>query len=223
LKEQGPALLRSRVYGLLRRVFTREVDEALLGWCREQDRLGLWSDLEVDLEEVLEAADSEAVLERLAVDFCKLFITSGSGGSPHESVHVRRPGRNSQKPLLWGDPASEVKDLYREAGFELDEGARQLPDALAVELEFMERLSQQEGAALEEGCSGEVQRLQELQRRMLTEHLAQWVPDYGRNLRSQAGTAFYRAMLDLAAEFVEWDARQLCTQPPRGGGGPSNT
>ena len=218
MMRSDPALLRSRVYGFLRRVFAHEADEALLAWCREQDLLGLWSDLEVDLGEVLEAADSEGVLERLAVDFCRLFITSGGAGSPHESVHVARPGRRKGKPLLWGDAASEMKDFYREAGFELDEEARRLPDALVVELEFMERLSQKEAVASEEGSSGDVQRLHELQRRMLAEHLVQWVPDYGRKLRCQAGTGFYRAMLDLAAEFVEWDARQLCGRPPGGAG-----
>jgi TorA maturation chaperone TorD len=222
VREQDPALPRSRVYGLLRRVFAQEVDAALLAWCREQDRLGLWSDLELDLEEVLEGTDSEAVLERLAVDFCQLFITSGGGGSPHESVHVGRPGRKRGKPQLWGDAASEMKDLYREAGFELNGEARQLADALAVELEFMERLSQKEAVAREEESSGEMQRLQELQRRMLAEHLVRWVPDYGRKLRSQAGTAFYRAMLDLAAEFVEWDARRLCGRPLGGEGAPSD-
>ncbi len=211
LNEPNIALLRSRVYGLLRRVFAQEVDAALLDWCREQDRLGLWSELGLDLGEILEASDGEAMVERLAVDFCQLFLTSGAVGSPHESVRVNTSdpvaGAN---PLLWGDPASAAKRLYRDAGFEIEEGAHRMPDALDVEFEFMERLGQAEAAAREEGCSEEVQRLQELQHRMLSEHLARWVPDYGREQKSRAETAFYRVMLELAADFVEWDTRERC-------------
>jgi TorA maturation chaperone TorD len=209
MKERDPALLRSRVYGLLRRVFSREVDEALLAWCREQDRLGLWSAMDLELDRALEAVDSEAALEELAVDFCRLFISSGGAGSPHESVQVESGRKKGGAALLWGDPASEAKDLYREAGFELDAEAHQLPDALGVEFEFMERLTQEEAVAKKEGRSEEARRLRALQHRMLTEHLRQWVPDYGRELGAAARTDFYRAMLNLAADFVEWDAETV--------------
>lgn len=201
------ALLRSRVYGLLRRVFTHEVDAPFFTWCRDQGRLGLWSELELDLDEILEAGDPEAAVEDLAVDFCRLFITSGAGGSPHESVHGNG-SREGAGSLLWGAPASATKRLYREAGFALEEEAHQLPDALGVELEFMEKLGQREAEAEREGRGAEVRRLRQLQDRMLTEHLGQWVPDYARKRSAEAGTAFYRTMLDLAADFVEWDVRE---------------
>ena len=201
------ALLRSRVYGFLRRVFTHEVDVPFLDWCRDQGRLGLWSELKLDLDEVLEAGDPDAALEDLAVDFCRLFITSGAGGSPHESLHVNA-SREGASSLLWGDPASATKSLYREAGFALEEVAHQLPDALGVELEFMEKLSQREAGAEEEGRREEVRRLQQLQHRMLADHLGQWVPDYARKLSGEAGTGFYGSMLNLAADFVEWDVRE---------------
>ena len=73
-----------------------------------------------------------------------------------------------------------------------------------------ERLSQEEATARKKGRSAAAQRCQKLQRRMLKEHLSRWVPDYGRKLSSVADTAFYREMLRLAADFVEWDAREQC-------------
>ncbi len=118
---------------------------------------------------------------------------------------TKRPARSGAS-LSPGDPASEVKDLCREAGLELDAEAHQLPDALGVELEFMERVGQEEAAARTKGHSDEVRRLRDLQHRMLTEHLWQWVPEYGRRLGAAAHTDFYRNMLTLAADFVEWDA-----------------
>ncbi len=200
------ALPRSRVYGLLRRVFTHEVDESLLAWCREEGRLGLWSELAPNLTASLESSDPETTLEELALDFCRLFIISGTAGSPHESVQ-RAGKKGNATPLLWGDPASMVKDLCREAGFEIAEQAHLLPDHLGVELELMERLSSAEAVANSEGSPDEVGRLQELQRRMLDGHLSRWVPEYGRRLGSSANTVFYREILGLVADFVDWDAQ----------------
>jgi TorA maturation chaperone TorD len=192
------------VYGLLRRVLTHEVDESLLAWCRDEGRLGLWSELAPNLTASLESSDPETTLEALALDFCRLFITSGTAGSPHESV--QRADKKGT-PLLWGDPASMVKDLCREAGFEIAEQAHLLPDHLGVELELMERLSGAEASANDEDSPDEVRRLQELQRRMLDEHLCQWVPEYGRRLGSSANTVFYREILGLLADFVDWEAQ----------------
>ena len=201
-RDAGRARARGHTYGLLRRIFSQEVDPSLLAWCREQERLGLWGDLGPDLAEALAAEDDEALLEELAVEYCRLFITSGAGGSPHESVHAGVSGSRADAPLLFGDPASAMKQLCRKAGFEF-EREEQLPDALEVELELMERLCQSEGEAGLQGNGAEVRRLQALQERALREHLARWVPGYGRKLAAQAQSGFYRVMLTLLADFIE--------------------
>ena len=189
-------------------MFAGEVDEALLSWCRKQAEQGLWSTLGLDLTQTLDGDDSQAVLDDLAVDFCRLFVTSGGPGSPHESVHVNAQGANADPGLLFGDAAVAVRKLYREAGLELDEGERSLPDALGVELEFMERLCAMEVRATQDGLTDEVVRLRGFQRRMLEDHLGRWAPEYARKLQPQAETDFYRAMFDLMSEFVEWDLQQ---------------
>jgi len=213
------ALLRSRVYGLLRRVFTDEVDEAFLDWCGEQQEGGLWSGLGMSFADVVAAADPEATLERLAVDFCQLFVTSGAEGSPHESLHTGAQAAKGGQLLLLRDSAAAVRKLYREAGMELAEAGHLLPDALAVELEFMERLSAQEAVAAEENRPDQVTRLRDLQRRMLGEHVGRWVPAYAQRLAGEATTAFYRTMLNLLADFVEWDTRQELRGGTRPSGG----
>lgn len=202
-KETDAALQRSRVYGFLRRIVNNEVDAEFLDWCREQERDGLWSALELDLTETLATTDTSAVVEELAVDYCQLFITSGRFGTPHESVHVKREGAADKAALLWGDPASAVKKLYREAGFEISAEAHRLPDALTVEFEFMERLCQDEAKAGEADRGEEVARLRVFQQRMLREHLGQWLPAYARKLQAAAQTGFYRVLLALAADFIE--------------------
>ena len=199
---------RGHVYGFLRRVLLQEVDEGFLGWLRQQEQAGLWSELGISLNGALGGGDDAKLIEDLAVEYCRLFIAERPAGSPHESVHVGSPG-SAQKPLLWGDAASSVKDLYREAGFEISEDAHQLPDALSVELEFMERLCHQEAEAEDRHDTGAVQHSQSLQRQMLLTHVAAWVPAYARRLEEAASTEFYCEMLGLLADFTEWETEKL--------------
>jgi len=200
---------RSRIYGFVRKVFTQEIDEIFLDWCREQAGSGLWSDLGVDIDDTLKATDIQGVLENLAVDFCQLFVTPGSGGTPHESLYVQSDEKEGKGPLLWGDAASNVKDLYRKAGFGINEDDHQIPDALGVEFEFMERLALEEAKAAKENRPKDVQRLRDLQCTMLTEHLSKWVPTYARARKETAQTDFYQAMLSFTADFVEWDTQKF--------------
>ena len=204
-----PALQRSRMYGLLRRVFEREVDRPFLDWCSEQERAGLWSDLGLPMGRILESASPEDLLEELAVEFCRLFVTSGGAGSPHESVQMDAANPNGEPSLLMGDAVSAVKALYRKAGFALEEGAHRLPDTLSVELEFMERLTADEACAREAGDEDRLRCLQALQRRMLDQHLVLWLPPYGEKLESAARTDFYRSMLNMAVQFVKFDFAEI--------------
>lgn len=203
MEQESVAQLRGQTYGFLRRVFAREVDAELLGWCREQAAGGLWDNLGVELNDLLDATDDEALLQDLAVEYCSLFILSGSSGSPHESVHVRRGGDESKPVLLMGDASSEAKWLYREAGFELSEDTPEMPDSLAVELEFMEHLCGQEHEAATAGKAKKADRCRGFQVRMLQEHLSQWVPTYARQIGEASRQAFYRNMALLLADFVE--------------------
>lgn len=196
---------RGHVYGFLRRVFSKEADAPLLDWCRQQQTEGLWAGLGVDFAVTLGRSDVRVVLDDLAVDYCRLFITSGRAGSPHESVHAGAKGPEG-KAILMSEPVSEVKDLYREAGFELDPEGNQMPDALGVELEFMERTCAGEVAALRKGDAKAVDRTRAFQRRMLDGHLGRWVPAYAKGLAGFASTDFYRAMLGLLADFVEQES-----------------
>ena len=207
-KGKHPAVSRGRIYGFLCRVITREVDESLLNWCRDQAKVGLWADLRIDLSAFLEEQSQHDLIEDLAVDYCALFVTSGRTGTPHESVHVQASDRKEESVLLWGDSASDVKDLYREAGFEIDENEHQLPDALGVELEFMERLCSREAQAEKENRPKDVDRARELQARMLNKHLSQWTPAWARKLACAAKSEFYRSMLNFTADFIDWEAEE---------------
>lgn len=200
--------LRGQVYAFLRRVFTRELDEEFLAWYREQDN-SLWDSLGIEFSTSLEGGDTDKLTEDLAVEFCRLFITSGQSGRPYESLHVNNNNDKDGPVLLVGEPFSQVKELYREAGFEVDENEHQIADSLGVELEFMERLCLEEAEAEIKLHNGDLKKIRNSERRMLKEHLAKWVPGWARGLRPAVQGEFYGAMLDLLADFIEWDLDQL--------------
>ncbi len=207
------ALSRGRIYGFLRRVFHQEVDQELLDWVRQQDRTGLWAEMGIVFNGALAGETDSQLVEDLAVEFCRLFIAQRPAGSPHESVHVGEARPIRPGALLWGDAASAVKDLYREAGFEINEDAHQMPDELSVELEFMEHLCIEEANAETDQNPAEVLRLQQLQERMLDEHLSQWAPPYARELKEASASLFYRQMLGLLADFIDWELEALEPRP----------
>jgi len=84
-----------------------------------------------------------------------------------------------------------------------------MPDALGVELEFMEHLCLEQHSAEAEGRDGDVERLQDLQVRMLVDHVSRWVPAYARDLQDATESRFYRQLSGLLADFVESDAEAL--------------
>ena len=164
--EPGPEFAEERLFESMAATAAR-VDPHL---GREAARLG----------EAFAAADLEALL----VDYTRLFL----GGSeiiakPYESVW--RSGSA-------GDETAALLDLYAQGGFEVEEDFRDLPDHIAVELEFLYLLIYQDAA-------------RPLRERFLRERLA-WVPASTEAAQAGAQTPFYRQLAALTAQVVAREA-----------------
>lgn len=101
--------------------------------------------------------------------------------------------------VMMGGPAQEAARLYREGGMTVV--ARDLPDHLAVELEFMCYLAAREAAARAARAQDEVRRWCDLERRFL-EHLNGWLPVFAARLAQAAEGGLYQALAWLAGAFV---------------------
>ena len=129
-----------------------------------------------------EAFRSET-LENLLVDYARLFL------GPTQVL--ARPYGSA-----WLGGENAVLALYAEAGFAIDDEFRELPDHVAVELEFLYLLIYQDAPA-------------DLRRRFLTEHLGRWVRPFTREVRAAAGTAFYRELAQLTDRVVAAESARL--------------
>lgn len=142
------------------------------------------------------AFDGES-LEALLVDYTRLFLgPTDLLARPYGSWWL-----TGEKTLMQ-DATVAILGLYREGGFEMDEGFRELPDHVAAELEFLYLLLYRRVQARQAGDIPGAERYTRLHRRLLTEHLGRWAEPFADAIARHAGTAFYRSLAQLTRWVV---------------------
>ncbi len=137
--------------------------------------------------------------------FQDLFLVPlGRYVTPYEAVYRDERVVDDQvvRGLLMGPSTLAVKALYRETGLDVAEDVLELPDHVGLELGCMASLCQVEARAWERGDAETVQRARELQRRLLEEHLLQWVPSLCARIHGNAPGPFYRGIAMLTEAFL---------------------
>ncbi|MBT3093949.1 MAG: molecular chaperone TorD family protein [Candidatus Thiodiazotropha sp. (ex Lucina pensylvanica)] len=181
----------------------------------EPEEAFLEEDIFGQLEQALSALDSEYAAaaqvmgacfreisyEDLRIDYTRLFLGPFNIRSkPYGSVYLDRGN------IVMGDTTMAVLALYREGGFHVAEAFTEMPDHVAVELEFLYLLNARLGDSHTE--SNERNRLAELERSLLDEHLGQWIVPFTEAMKEGSCTAFYRKLADLPRRFVLGALRQ---------------
>jgi len=143
-------------------------------------------------------------VDELEVEYNRLFVGPGAPRVyPYESLY-----RGSMS-LVMGPSAGEVLQAYRRNGLAINTAFKDLPDHIAVELEFMARLCCEEARA---GSAGRVDlalRLKQEQRSFLYVHLASWLPAMCERVLRETTSTIYRGFAEIAAIFVGWDRERL--------------
>jgi len=137
----------------------------------------------------------------LLLDYTRLFLGPNHIiAKPYGSVWLE------QQETLMGESTVAVQALYREGGFEIDEGFRELPDHIAAELEFLYLLIFRENEAHQQGKPEEMAATVALRKRFLDEHLGRWVAPFTAAVRDGAQCAYYRQLAELTNRFVNMEA-----------------
>lgn len=100
------------------------------------------------------------------------------------------------------DATLALLDLYRAGGFEMADDFRDLPDHVAVELEFLYVLTFRLVQAGWAGDRAGAAALTALRDRFLDEQLGAWIEPFTEAMRNGAETAFYRELADLTRRWV---------------------
>lgn len=137
-------------------------------------------------------------LQTLLIDYTRLFLGPVQPlARPYGSFW-----RSGETPLMQ-DSTMTVLDLYRQGGFEMDEAFRELPDHVAVELEFVYLLGFRQHQARLAGDAEALARVHALRQRFLHDHLAGWIVPFTTALQAGAQTAFYRALAEVTAGLLQ--------------------
>ena len=160
------------------------------------------------------AADAQALgscfretgYEDLRIDYAGLFLGPFNIRSkPYGSVYLDRGN------LVMGDSTMAVLALYREGGFRVAEAFTEMPDHVAVELEFLYLLNARLGDGKLE--FSELDRLAALERILLDDHLGRWIVPFTEAMQKGACTDFYRKLADLTRRFILDGLREPATAP----------
>jgi len=136
-------------------------------------------------------------LQTLLVDHARLFL---GPQRPLASPHGSAWQADTAAPAA--DPIEAVLALYREGGFEVDAGFQELPDHVAVALEFLYQLAYAENQARRRGDAAAAAAARQLQQRFVAEQLGVWVGPFTAAVEAAATTPFYRALAQVTSRFV---------------------
>lgn len=136
-------------------------------------------------------------LQTLLVDYTRLFLGPVQAlASPYGSSWsgVKSPAEEN--------PSLAVLDLYNAGGFDLGEEFMDLPDHVAVELEFLYLLTFRKNEAQRAGQLDELAAVEQLERQFLNEHLGAWIGPFAAAIKDGAETGFYRELAELTERFI---------------------
>jgi TorA maturation chaperone TorD len=140
----------------------------------------------------------EATLEELQSEYTRLLLGPEKlPAYPWESVYV------TKERLLFQKSTLEVRDCYRAFGFIPAEYPHVADDHIALELDFLGRLSEMAEKASNQNEKEEVIRFLEAQKDFMRRHLLNWVPDFARQMQQSKTNVFYPNAAILLSEFLK--------------------
>jgi TorA maturation chaperone TorD len=158
------------------------------------------SHVDAELESLarrLGPAFEEQALQELLVDYTRLFLGPVQAlAQPYASVWLSGQNQLMQAPTL------DVMALYDQAGFEVDAEFKELPDHVAVELEFLYLLLWRENEARAAGNAGALAGIASVKRALLDQHLGLWLGPFLLAMHEGAQTAFYETLAQVTERFA---------------------
>lgn len=149
----------------------------------------------------LEDAFKSVSLEDLQLDYSRLFLGPFEIlARPYGSIYL------DGEKIVMGDSTVRAQELYREGSFDIAEDFCEVPDHVAVELEFLYLIT----FNMAQNPEGEEKkRLLLLKRMFLSEHLGAWMSPFADAVRKGAGTEFYRQLAGVVENVVMEDLKEL--------------
>lgn len=156
--------------------------------------------------EALGTCFREADQDALLLDYTRLFLGPFNIlAKPYGSIYL------DGDQVIMGDSTMAVMARYREGGFQIDESFSEVPDHVAVELEFLYLLNARLGNR--DTQADQRAHLAALKHSFLSEHLGRWVTPFTEAMESAADSGFYQKVAALTRRLVLDDLQETAAQP----------
>ncbi len=133
----------------------------------------------------------------LSVEYARLFVGPYELlAPPYGSVYL------DQGKRVMGDSTIAITKMYREYGLNIADDFKELPDHIAVELEFMYYLIYKEIEALQQDEHKERQSFLEAQKRFMASFLGKFAYLFCGKIKEGTSNKFYQALADCVSVFV---------------------
>lgn len=153
------------------------------------------------LSELVKCVRGPEGLQALTLDHTRLFVGPYALlAPPYGSIYLE-DGR------FMGESTAAVQELYRQEG--LKPIAKDAPDHVAVELEFMHFLILRLIDAMGSSDAEQMSRYRQKARSFLRSHLGEWIPEFTENVEKHARTSFYRTLGQATRVFVAEDMKSF--------------
>lgn len=157
-------------------------------------------------EEASAKRDAEEMRLRLEVDYNRLFVGPGALAAPPYESYYASEAKAPGSGRLRTEEERQVVRAYARRGYAMPEELVELPDHIAVELEFLALLACEEAAAWGAGDVEKAFELQGAQESFIEEHLGTWAGKLAARVRAEARCALYPAVLGLVASYCACEA-----------------
>jgi TorA maturation chaperone TorD len=196
---------RINMYAFISRLLIEEVDENLLEKIKNNpDLLELFPNTK-EWQTFKTKSTKELIDEDLNVDYTTVFILNAY---PYESVFMNDEGHINPTPT------NPTLQFYLEHGYEIDLNKTRVlsPDHIAVELEFMITLIQEQLKAYSMNDQEGEKKALNLQKEFMENHILQWAPIYLMAARDMSETPFYYDVCQMALDFIMTDYEYILEQ-----------
>ncbi len=139
----------------------------------------------------------ETAQDELLLDYSRLFLGPFDiFAKPYGSVYI------DGEKVVMGDSTINALASYSEADFAVAEDFREMPDHVAVELEFLYLLTCRQNDALAHKESEQLRFWSDIKTNFLKNHLGSWVSRFCQNIREHSETNFYYNLAELTEQYI---------------------
>lgn len=171
------------------------LEENLFGQLYSALRLGLPHKAEV--AEFLGSQFEDCDQEDLLVEYARLFVGPQELlAHPYGSVYLDGP------KIIMGDSTLNAIEHYRNADFAVAAELHEMPDHIAIELEFLYLLSHNESHAEFNNQSQDAEMWRNRRLLFLKQHIGRWISFFSDKVRLNTSVPYYKTLADLTEQVI---------------------